>query len=69
MWDLAWRLGVHKFILGQTGAGLAMLLTTVLRAIRRWIMGPIGIIEGLSTSANPIKISIRCTSCSGRRGF
>lgn len=42
-------LGVHKFILGYTGAGLTMLLVTVLSCC--WgglVMIPIGIIEGVT---------------------
>jgi TM2 domain-containing membrane protein YozV len=44
---LGW-LGIHKFILGYTGAGLIMLLVTVLTCgIGFWVMGIIGIIEGI----------------------
>jgi TM2 domain-containing membrane protein YozV len=41
-------LGVHKFILGYTGAGLIMLLVTVLTCgIGWWAMHIIGLIEGI----------------------
>jgi TM2 domain-containing membrane protein YozV len=41
-------LGVHKFILGYTGAGLIMLLLTVLSCgILAWIVGIVGLIEGI----------------------
>jgi TM2 domain-containing membrane protein YozV len=41
-------LGVHKFILGYTGAGLIMLLITVLTCgIGWWVMHVIGLIEGI----------------------
>ncbi len=44
---LGW-LGIHKFILGYTGAGLIMLLVTVLTCgIGFWVMGIIGLIEGI----------------------
>jgi len=40
--------GVHKFILGYTGAGLVMLLVTVLSCFTlAFIMGVIGLIEGI----------------------
>ena len=40
--------GVHKFILGYTGAGLIMLLVTVLTCgLGWWIMHIIGLIEGI----------------------
>jgi TM2 domain-containing membrane protein YozV len=43
-------LGVHKFILGYTGAGLIMLLVTVLTCfIASPIMHLIGLIEGIIT--------------------
>jgi TM2 domain-containing membrane protein YozV len=41
-------LGVHKFILGQTGAGITMLLITILTC--GWggmVMGIFGLIEGI----------------------
>lgn len=41
-------LGVHKFILGQTTAGLIMLLTTLFTCgFGSMIMHPIGLIEGI----------------------
>jgi TM2 domain-containing membrane protein YozV len=41
-------LGVHKFILGYTGAGLIMLLVTVLTCGIGWcVMHVIGLIEGI----------------------
>ena len=41
-------LGVHKFILGYQGAGLIMLLVTVLSCgIAGMVMGLIGLIEGI----------------------
>jgi TM2 domain-containing membrane protein YozV len=44
---LGW-LGVHKFILGYTGAGLIMLLVSVLSCFFLWpIMHIIGLIEGI----------------------
>ena len=40
--------GVHKFVLGYNTAGLIMLLVTVLTCgIAGFVMGVIGIIEGL----------------------
>jgi TM2 domain-containing membrane protein YozV len=41
-------LGVHKFILGNTTPGLIMLLVTILTlGCGGFIMGPIGLIEGI----------------------
>jgi TM2 domain-containing membrane protein YozV len=41
-------LGIHKFILGYTGAGLIMLLVTLLTCFIAWpIMHLIGLIEGI----------------------
>ena len=41
-------LGIHKFILGYTGAGLIMLLVTVLTCGFAWpVMHLIGLIEGI----------------------
>lgn len=41
-------LGIHKFILGMNGAGLTMLLVTVLTCgFGGIVMGPIGLIEGI----------------------
>ena len=40
--------GVHKFVLGYNAAGLIMLLVTVLTCgIAGFVMGVIGIIEGI----------------------
>jgi TM2 domain-containing membrane protein YozV len=41
-------LGVHKFILGYTGAGLIMLLVSLLTCgLAYWVMHIIGLIEGI----------------------
>jgi len=45
-------LGVHKFILGMTGAGLTMLLVSIVGGIltcgiAAWVMWIIGVIEGI----------------------
>lgn len=41
-------LGIHKFYLGKTKAGLIMLLVTILTlGFGGWIMGIIGLIEGI----------------------
>lgn len=41
-------LGIHKFILGYTKEGLIMLLVSILTlGFLAWIMGIIGIIEGI----------------------
>ena len=41
-------LGIHKFILGYTGAGLIMLLVTLLTCFAAWpITHLIGLIEGI----------------------
>ena len=41
-------LGIHKFILGYTTAGLIMLLVTILSlGLVGWIVGIIGLIEGI----------------------
>jgi len=40
--------GIHKFMMGQTTAGVIMLCTTVLTCfIGSLVMGPIGLIEGI----------------------
>ena len=40
--------GVHKFILGYTGAGLIMLLVSILTCgIAWWVMHIIGLVEGI----------------------
>jgi TM2 domain-containing membrane protein YozV len=42
-------LGIHKFILGYTGAGLIMLLVTILTCgFAAWVMWIIGLIEGIT---------------------
>ena len=47
-------LGVHKFILGYTGAGLIMLLVTVLTCgIGACVTGLIGLIEGIIYLCKP----------------
>jgi TM2 domain-containing membrane protein YozV len=41
-------LGVHKFIIGKTTAGIIMLLLSVLSlGLLSWISGIIGLIEGI----------------------
>ena len=41
-------LGIHKFVLGYTTAGMIMLLVTLLTCgMGGAIMGPIGLIEGI----------------------
>lgn len=41
-------LGIHKFVLGYTGAGITMLLVTILTlGIGGVVMGLIGLIEGI----------------------
>lgn len=41
-------LGIHKFILGYTTQGLVMLLLSILTCgIAAWLMGIIGLIEGI----------------------
>jgi TM2 domain-containing membrane protein YozV len=41
-------LGIHKFVLGYTGAGLVMLLVSVLTlGILSFVMAIIGLIEGI----------------------
>ena len=41
-------LGIHKFVLGYTKAGLIMLLVTVCTCLfGSIVMGPIGLIEGI----------------------
>ena len=41
-------LGIHKFVLGRTGAGLAVLLPTVLSlGILTMFTAPLGIVEGI----------------------
>lgn len=47
-------LGVHKFILGYTKEGLIMLLVSVLTlGIGAWVMGIIGLIEGILYLVKP----------------
>jgi TM2 domain-containing membrane protein YozV len=53
-------LGVHKFILGYTGAGLIMLLVTVLTCgIGWWVMHIIGLIEGIIYLCKPDEEFVR----------
>jgi TM2 domain-containing membrane protein YozV len=56
---LGW-LGVHKFILGYTGAGLIMLLVTILTCgIGSWVTGVIGLIEGIIYLTKPDEDFVR----------
>jgi TM2 domain-containing membrane protein YozV len=60
-------LGIHKFILGYTGAGLVMLLVTVLSCfILSPIMHIIGLIEGIIYLCKPDEEFVR-TYVDGRR--
>ena len=60
-------LGIHKFILGYTGAGLIMLLVTVLSCfILSPIMHIIGLIEGIIYLCKPDEEFVR-TYVDGRR--
>jgi len=53
-------LGVHKFILGDTGAGLIMLLVTVLTCgIGWWLMHIIGLVEGIIYLCKPDEEFVR----------
>ena len=53
-------LGVHKFILGYTGAGLIMLLVTLLSCfILSPLMGLIGLIEGIIYLCKPDEEFVR----------
>jgi TM2 domain-containing membrane protein YozV len=53
-------LGVHKFILGYTAAGLIMLLVTVLSCgLGWWVMHVIGLIEGILYLCKPDEEFIR----------
>jgi TM2 domain-containing membrane protein YozV len=53
-------LGVHKFILGYTGAGLIMLLITVLSCgIAWWPMHIIGLVEGIIYLCKPDEEFVR----------
>lgn len=53
-------LGVHKFILGYTGAGLIMLLVTVLTCgIGGCVTGLIGLIEGIIYLCKPDEEFVR----------
>jgi len=53
-------LGVHKFILGYTGAGLIMLLVTVLTCgLGWWVMHIIGLIEGIIYLCKPDEEFVR----------
>jgi TM2 domain-containing membrane protein YozV len=52
--------GVHKFILGYTGAGLIMLLVTVLTCgIGWWVMHVIGLVEGIIYLCKPDEEFVR----------
>jgi TM2 domain-containing membrane protein YozV len=53
-------LGVHKFILGYTGAGLIMLLVTVLTCFLAYpVMHLIGLIEGIIYLTKPDQEFVR----------
>jgi len=53
-------LGIHKFILGYTGAGLIMLLVTVLTCgFAGWVMWIIGLIEGIIYLCKPDEEFVR----------
>jgi TM2 domain-containing membrane protein YozV len=53
-------LGVHKFILGYTGAGLIMLLVTLLTCgIGWWVMHIIGLVEGIIYLCKPDEEFVR----------
>ncbi len=53
-------LGVHKFILGYTGAGLIMLLVTVLTCGIGWyVMHIIGLVEGIIYLCKPDEEFVR----------
>jgi TM2 domain-containing membrane protein YozV len=53
-------LGVHKFILGYTGAGLIMLLVTVLTCGLAWLpLHIIGLIEGIVYLTKPDEEFVR----------
>ena len=53
-------LGVHKFILGYTGAGLIMLLVSLLSCfILAGVMGIIGLIEGIIYLCKPDEEFVR----------
>jgi TM2 domain-containing membrane protein YozV len=59
--------GVHKFILGYTGAGLIMLLVTVLTCFMAWpIVHLIGLVEGIIYLAKSDSEFVR-TYVEGRR--
>jgi TM2 domain-containing membrane protein YozV len=52
--------GVHKFILGYTGAGLIMLLVTLLTCgIGWWVMHIIGLVEGIIYLCKPDEEFVR----------
>jgi TM2 domain-containing membrane protein YozV len=52
--------GIHKFILGYTGAGLIMLLVTVLTCgIGWWVMHIIGLVEGIIYLCKPDEEFVR----------
>jgi TM2 domain-containing membrane protein YozV len=53
-------LGVHKFILGYTGAGLIMLLVTLLTCgLGWWAMHIIGLVEGIIYLCKPDEEFVR----------
>ena len=60
-------LGVHKFILGYTGAGLIMLLVSLLTCFIAYpVMHLIGLIEGIIYLTKPDSEFVRCY-VNGRR--
>jgi TM2 domain-containing membrane protein YozV len=53
-------LGIHKFVLGYTGAGLIMLLVTVLTCgVGAFVMHVIGLIEGIIYLCKPDEEFVR----------
>jgi TM2 domain-containing membrane protein YozV len=53
-------LGIHKFILGYTGAGLVMLLVSLLSCLTLWpVMHLIGLIEGIIYLCKPDEEFVR----------
>ncbi|MGE9295232.1 MAG: TM2 domain-containing protein [Puniceicoccales bacterium] len=62
-------LGIHKFILGYTKEGLIMLLVSVLTfGFLAWIMGIIGLIEGIIYLTKPDDEFV-ATYVTGKKGW
>jgi TM2 domain-containing membrane protein YozV len=62
-------LGIHKFYLGYTKEGVIMLLVSVLTiGLAAWIMGIIGLIEGIVYLTKPDD-QFAATYVSGRKGW